>query len=288
MAAQILAVLGEFALRILIAVVVLYVGRLLARQARVWSAQLMDRPQIDQALSSSVERILVSAVYYGIIALAFMVALVIAGVPVAAVLSVSSVAVLVVAVALRESLSNFAATVIFMVYQPFRNGEEIETMGKRGVVREMQIFSTVLMQPDKSLVTLPNGEIQASGIINYSRMGFNRVDIAFTLQYGADIERARSVILETLSEDERIFSDPPPAVVVLELREGGVYMQARPLAKYADYDPIQFTMRQKIKDRLEAEGIALAVPQQQVQIMPAKTQELSLPRVANPTDTEDS
>jgi small conductance mechanosensitive channel len=288
MAAQILAVLGEFALRILIAVVVLYVGRLLARQARVWSAQLMDRPQIDQALSSSVERILVSTVYYGIIALAFMVALVIAGVPVAAVLSVSSVAVLVVAVALRESLSNFAATVIFMVYQPFRNGEEIETMGKRGVVREMQIFSTVLMQPDKSLVTLPNGEIQASGIINYSRMGFNRVDIAFTLQYGADIERARSVILETLSEDERIFSDPPPAVVVLELREGGVYMQARPLAKYADYDPIQFTMRQKIKDRLEAEGIALAVPQQQVQIMPAKTQELSLPRVANPTDTEDS
>jgi small conductance mechanosensitive channel len=288
MLTDLLGTIGGFALRLALALAVVFIGRYLARWARSSTARLMDRPQIDQALSSSVERIVVSAVYYGIIALAVMAALVIIGVPVAAVLSIGSVAVLIAAVALRESLANFAATVIFMVYQPFRKGEEIESMGRRGIVRELQVFSTVLMLPDKSLVTLPNGEIQESGIINYSRMGFNRVDIAFTLQYGADIERARSVILETLKQDERIFSDPPPAVVVLELREGGVYMQARPLVQYTDYDPIQFSMRQKIKERLEAEGIALAVPQQQVQIIPAKTQEMSHTAVANLTEKADS
>ena len=111
--------------------------------------------------------------------------------PAGAILSVSSVALVILTVALRESLSNFAAAVIFLIYQPFYLGEEIETMGHRGIVKEIQLFNTVVRQSDRSLAVLPNGDIQKSGLTNYSRLGINRVDLSFTLQeYRDDVDKA--------------------------------------------------------------------------------------------------
>lgn len=253
-----------YALRIGAAIVVLLIGRFLAGRARQFTKEVMKRPQVDQALSASVEGILVRVVYYGTIIIAVIIALAILGVPAAALLSVSSAILVVLAVALRESLANFAATVIFMIYQPFRVGEEIETMGRRGIVREVQLFNTVLMQPDRSLSILPNGDIQKDGIINYTRLGISRVDLAFTLKYKADIERAREIIMQIMTGDSRVLGDPPPAVVPMAMGENGLEMQARPFVRYVDYDPVQFGFRQQITEQLTAAGIELAVPQREV------------------------
>ncbi len=86
-------------------------------------------------------------------------------------------------------------------------------MGRRGIVREIQLFSTVMMQPDRSIAVFPNGEIQKSGLINYTRLGIQRVDLAFRLKYDADIEKARAIIMKIMTGDSRVLEDPPPAVV---------------------------------------------------------------------------
>ena len=256
--------LTEYAIRIAIAVVVLLIGRFIAGRARVFVRELLKRPNLDQALSATIEGMLVRATYYGILAIAVVIALAILGVPAAAMLSVSSAILVVFAIALRESLSNFAATVIFTVYQPYRAGEEIETMGRRGIVREIQLFNTVLMQPDRSLAILPNGQIQASGMINYTRLGISRVDLAFKLKYNTDIDKARAIILEIMTGDPRVLKEPPPAVVAMNMGEDGLEMQARPFVRYPDYDPVQFGFRQQITEALTAAGIEFAVPQRDV------------------------
>jgi len=258
--------LGLYALRIAVAVIVLLIGRFLAGKARGFVQELLTRPQIDQALSSTVENILVRVVFYGALLIAIVIALAILGVPAAAMLSVTSALLVVLAIALRESLANFAATVVFMIYQPFRVGEEIETMDRRGIVREIQLFSTVLMQSDRSLATLPNGEIQKNGLINYSRLGISRVDLAFRLKYDTNIERAREIIMKIMTGDARVLKDPPPVVVALNMGEDGLEMQARPFVKYPDCDPVQFGFRQQITEELTASGIELAVPQREVYV----------------------
>lgn len=223
----ILQLLGVYALRIAAASGVLLVGRFLAGRARVFTKEVLRRPQVDEALSASVEGILVRVVYYGVIGIAVVVALAILGVPAAAILSVSSALLVVLAVALRESLANFAATVIFMIYRPFAVGEEIETVRHRGTVQEIQLFNTVLMKSDQSLAILPNGEIQESGGVNYTRLGISRVELSFTLKYQADIERACAVIMEMMTKEERVLANPPPSVVTMRLGENGLEMQAR-------------------------------------------------------------
>jgi small conductance mechanosensitive channel len=253
-----------YALRIGAAIVVLLIGRFLAGRAREFTKELLKRPEVDQALSASVEGILVRVVYYGTIIVAVVIALAVLGVPAAAIVSATSAILVILAVALRESLANFAATVIFMIYQPFRVGEEIETMDHRGIVREVQLFNTVLRQPDRSLAILPNGDIQKDGIINYTRLGIQRVDLAFRLKYDADIDKAQAIIMKIMTNEPRVLEDPPPAVHIMNLGENGLEMQARPFVKYEDTDPVQFGFRQQITEQLRAAGIELAVPQREV------------------------
>ncbi len=202
-------VLSIFALRVVIAIAVMLAGRYLAGKARDLTKKTLKRPEVDEALSSSIESILVRLAYYGTLLVAAIFALVILGVPAGAILSVSSVALVILAVALRESLSNFAAAVIFMIYQPFRLGEEIETMGHRGIVREIQLFNTVVRQSDRSLAILPNGDIQKSGLVNFTRLGISRVDLPFTLKYSEDIEKARAVVMDIMTSDPPRDERPP-------------------------------------------------------------------------------
>lgn len=251
-------------LRIVAALAVLFIGRYLAARARDFTSELVQRPEVDEALSSSVESILVRVAYYGTLIAALIIALVILGVPATAIFSISSAVLVIVAVALRESLSNFAAAIMFLIYQPFRLGEEIETMNRRGIVQEMQLFNTVLRQPDRSLAILPNGDIQKDGIINYTRLGISRVDLKFTLQYEADVEKARAVIMEIMTSDARVLRQPSPAVVIMEMGDNGLEMQARPFVRYDDYDPVQFGFRQQITEQLLAAGIRPAVNRRDV------------------------
>jgi small conductance mechanosensitive channel len=266
METTILEFLTHYGLRILAAVAVLLLGRFLAGRLRKLTKEVLDRPDIDKALSESMESILIRLVFYGTLVLAGIVALAILGVPVTAILSVSSALLVVLAVALRESLANFAATIIFMIYQPFRVGEEIESLGRRGIVREIQLFSTVLRQPDRSLAVLPNGDLQKDGLINYTRLGISRVDLAFTLKYEADVEKAWSIIMEIMTDDECVLEEPPPVVVVMNMGENGLEMQARPFVRYIDYDPVQFSFRQWITEALNAACIEPAVSMHDVQV----------------------
>ena len=137
---------------------------------------------------------------------------------------------------------------------------------RRGIVREIQLFSTVLRQPDRSLAVLPNGDLQKDGLINYTCLGISRVDLAFTLKYEADVEKARSIIMEIMTGDERVLAEPPPVVVVMNMGENGLEMQARPFVRYEDYDPVQFGFRQRITEHLNAAGITPAVSQHDIQL----------------------
>jgi len=69
-----------------------------------------------------------------------------------------------------------------------------------------------------------------------------------------------------MTGDERVFEEPPPAFVAMNMGENGLEMQARPFVRYEDYDPVQFDFRQWITERLIAAGIEPVVSQQDVQV----------------------
>lgn len=254
----------ELVFRIGLAVLVFLLGRFLADQSRDVAARVMHHPEIDHALGPSAERFIRQIAYFGILLLSFLTALVVLGVPITAVLSISGAVIIMLGIALRESLSNLVATLTIIFYGTYRLGEDIDVGGKVGTVKEIQLFHTLLLMGDKGMLTLANNDILGKGLINLSRSGMRRADVEFLVEYGQDMARIEQIVLDALSQEPRVLEDPPPYVSVTHLGVNGVTMQARPVVRYVDYDRFMLDMRGILKVALEAEGITMATPHQSV------------------------
>jgi small conductance mechanosensitive channel len=246
------------------AALVLAVGYFIAVAARRFTRKTLGRPDIARALGPSIVRLLSGTVYYLLLLLAAAGSLIALGVPAAAVLAVVAVILVVFAVALQQSAVNFAATVIFLMFQPFRRDELILTMGYMGWVQEILLFDTVLRLPDQRLVSMPNSKIHDSGITNYSRLGQVRADFTLTVNYAEDVSRARALISQIAAADQRVLLDPPLEVVVDDLGDNGVRLLVLPYVAPDNYWAVRNEMREMIKTRFDAVGIRFARPERNV------------------------
>src|SRR5262245_34138889 len=138
---------------------VLIVGYLLARVARKAVSRLLAG--YEPTLGPSGVQLVTKTVYYLLLGVTAGLSLIALGVPTTFVVVVAALILVVLAVASRQSVADLAATVIFLVFQPFRRGELVETMGHLGEVQEILLFNTAILLPDQRLVSLPNSRIQA-------------------------------------------------------------------------------------------------------------------------------
>lgn len=262
MPAEYETILLPIALRLLGAASALLIGRWLAGLSRRW----LDRSLRGAGLTPSIITLVVTLTYYGILLVAAMLALIILGVPASAVIGVAGIAVVVLAVALQQSLGNLAATINFLLFKPFVVGDLIETAGVQGIVSEIQMFSTVLDSPDNKTHILPNSKIMGAGVTNLSTKGAIRVDLAFRVSYQSDIERAKQVLQELLTGDSRVLEQPFPQVFVRKLDESHVELAGWPFIRIVDFRGFQADISERVKHGFEAAGIVIPYPQQEVHL----------------------
>jgi small conductance mechanosensitive channel len=250
----------QIGLRIAAAVGVFLVGRWLARKARTALGKALEKASIAPSMS----RLLLLAAYYGIMLVVIISSLALIGFPIQALLTASLVIVVILGIALQQSISNLAATIVFMLFQPFRVGEVIEANDVQGTVKEIQLFSTVLVTGDNKEITIPNAEIQGNNLINYTRLGQLRVDFVFQVSYGDDLPQVKAILGEVLAADERVLAEPAPVTFVQSLDDSGVSVAVRPWVKSEDYWTLQWDLPERIKLRFDAEGITMPFPQRDV------------------------
>ncbi len=249
-----------YGLRIIAAILILVIGRWVAKGVRSLVKRLMEKSKMDPTLISFVGAL----VYVGLMAFIIIAALGKLGVATASFVAVIGAAGLAVGLALQGSLSNFAAGVLMIIFKPFQIGDFIETAGTDGVVEEIGIFTTELRTPDNKKVIVPNAKVTGDNIVNYTAKGTRRVDIVAGIGYGSDIDKARKVLEGIVADEERFLKDPAPTIGVMELADSSVNIAFRPWVKADDYWNVYFDTQEKIKKRFDAEGIEIPFPQQDV------------------------
>ncbi len=254
-----------FALRVVAAIVVFMVGRWLAGRARTALKLALSKT----TLAPSMTRLLLLLVYYGILLITVIVSLALIGFPITALLTASLIIVVILGIALQQSIANLAATIVFMLFQPFKLGELIKANNVLGTVKEIQFFSTVLVTGDNMEVTIPNAKIQGDTLWNYTRLGRLRIDFVFNVSYHTDLEQVKRVLYELLTSDPRVLTDPAPFVFVQELGDSSVNFAVRPWVKSEDYWTLQWDLPERIKMRFDAEGISIPFPQRDVHLFQA-------------------
>ncbi|MDI1323972.1 MAG: mechanosensitive ion channel [Algoriphagus sp.] len=167
---------------------------------------------------------------------------------------------LAVGLALQGSLGNFAGGVLILIFKPFKPGELIESNGQTGVVQEIQIFNTILLTPENKTVILANGAVSNNTIINYSRHGNLRVDITMAISPTMDIEKAKTVAMETMVKNEKVLKEPAPSVNVVKVGDGMVTLAIRPYADQSQYWDVFFSIQEEIKNAFDLNKIEGPTP----------------------------
>jgi small conductance mechanosensitive channel len=256
---------AEYGLSVIGALLVFFIGRWLAKVIKRLVNRMMTKSKADPALVGFVSNL----VYVALLTFVIIAALAQLGVQTASFIAVVGAAGLAVGLALQGSLANFAAGVLLLIFRPFKAGDLIEGGGTMGVVRSMGIFTTVLNTLDNKRVIVPNSKLMGDNITNYSAEENRRVDLVVGVSYNADLKKTTDVILDVLKSDERVLEEPAPTVAVLELADSSVNFVVRPWTKTENYWDVYFGVTQKVKERLDAEGIEIPFPQQDVHLSQA-------------------
>ncbi|MBV4505839.1 MULTISPECIES: mechanosensitive ion channel family protein [Pseudomonas] len=173
---------------------------------------------------------------------------------------------LAIGLALQGSLANFAGGVLILMFRPFRIGDWIEAQGVAGTVDSIQIFHTVLRTGDNKTVIMPNGSLSNGIITNTNRQPTRKVVFDVGVDYDADLQKARNVLLE-LAQDPRVLQDPAPQAVISTLGDSSITVSLRIWVKTADYWDVLFMLNEHARDRLKAEGIDIPFPQRVIRVV---------------------
>ena len=260
--AQIKEILTIYGIRVIAALTIFIIGRWASKSVRNLLRRMMSRSKIDQTLISFV----CNLSYVVLLAIVIIAALSKLGIETTSVIAILGAASLAIGLALRGSLSNFAAGVMMIIFRPFKVGDFIEGGGTSGTVEEIQIFSTQFKTVDNKTVIVPNAKIFGDKIVNYSTKGTRRVDMTFGIGYDDDIDKARLAILDIINGDERVLKDQAPVVAVSELADSSVNFTVRVWTKSSDYWGFYWDTTEAVKKRFDAESISIPYPHQDIHL----------------------
>jgi len=249
-------------IKAIVAIVILIVGLWIAKLIRNITKKLLRKRSIDETIVS----FLGSLVYVLLVIVVIIAVLKQVGIETTSFIAIIGAAGLAVGFALQGSLSNFAAGVLMLVFRPFKAGDFIEGGGTMGVVEKIHMFTTELKTPDNKVVIVPNSKMMGDNITNYSAKEQRRVDLVFGIGYGDDMKKAKKILEDVLSKDERVLKEPAPTIGVVELGDSSVNIVCRPWVNTSDYWPTYFAITENVKEAFDKEGISIPFPQRDVHV----------------------
>ena len=252
----------DWGLKVLGALVVLIVGRMIAKWARKGVQKALERGKMDPTLVPFVS----SITYYLVLAFVLIAVLGMVGIQTASMIAVLGAAGLAVGFALQGTLANFASGVMLLVFRPFQKGDFIEAAGVAGAVDSVGIFTTALNTPDNVRVVMPNSTVWGQTIKNYATNPTRRIDLVMSISYGDDIGLAIDTITRVLKNDARVLDEPAPTVATAELADSSVNIVVRPWCKREDYWAVRFDLTRALKEQLESAGCSIPFPQTDVHL----------------------
>jgi small conductance mechanosensitive channel len=258
--------ISAYSVNIIGAILIFIVGKWLARRITNLLSKLLQKNNVEPTLVN----FLTSLSYYTLVVLVIVAAAGRLGINTTSFLTILGAAGLAVGLALKDSLSNFAAGVMLVLFRPFAIGDVVSTAGITAKVEKITIFNTIFCSPDNQLIIVPNNKIISDIITNINAKDTRRIDLVVGISYSDDMGQTRDILQGLAAADSRILTDPATTVAVAELADSSVNLVFRPWVKTGDYWDVRFDLTEKIKNSLDAADISIPFPQQDVHLFVEK------------------
>ena len=255
---------ADVVIRLLLVIIVLLVIRTLARITRKIVRVACEKSSLNMSLL--LKNILVSTSGGIVIVMGILIALSQVGISLAPMLAGLGVAGFIVGFALQDSLGNFAAGAMILIYRPFDVDDLVEVPGAAGLVKKMNLVSTTITTLDNQTLVVPNSKIWGDVIKNVTAQRVRRVDLEIGIGYSDDIELAEKVLTEIVTGHEKVLAKPELKIKLHTLGDSSVNFIVRPWTKTDDYWDVYWDILREVKLRFDREGISIPFPQRDVHI----------------------
>ncbi len=217
-----------------------------------------------QRLDDGIETFLGSVIEIVLKAIVILTVISVLGVNLSAAVTALASVGLTFGLAFQGALSNFAGGFIILVFKPFKVGDYIDTHTDSGTVQEITIFHTKLCTPDNKVISVPNGSLSNSSVINYSAMPERRLDFNFAVEFGEDIEKVKAVLTDVAKAQDTLVIGKPIQCELNTVGESQLNVILRIWVKREDYWPTHFKVMKEVNEAFAANGIV--TPYKQIDI----------------------
>lgn len=239
--------------RILLAIAIFVIGKFLARVI----STLLGKAALKSTKDEMLQSFIVSISYFLLILIVVIASLSQIGINTSSLVALIGAAGLAIGLSLQNSLQNFAAGVMLLIFKPFRKGDLIETSGMTGVVEKMGLLMLELRTGDNKSVLLPNGKVFSDKMVNYSNNPTRRIDFAFDIAYSSNLKEAKEIIQRILENNHYVLKEPAPIVAVGSLSSDSIQLIARPWVQTTNYWVAYWDILEQIKLEFDQLGISL-------------------------------
>lgn len=252
-----------FALQIVLAIVVYFIGTKIIKLARKILARWLEKAEADTGAKQFLDALVKYVLYFVLV----VIILTFFGVTTASVIAVVGSAGVTIGLALQGSLSNFAGGVLILLLKPFVVGDYIkeDTHNNEGTVSEISIFYTKLLTVDNRTIIIPNGALANSSLTNATKSKNRRVDLEVGIAYEADLQKAKQIMQELAEKETARLQQEDIQVFVSELGASEVKLGMRIWVKNEDYWPVKWRLTENLKLAFDEAGIE--IPYQKVDVM---------------------
>lgn len=250
----------DFAVGVLLALVVFFIGAKLIKWARNIIKRSLQKANVDKGVTQFIDSLL-KFTLYALLLFSILQKFGLDTTSVAAALASCGVA---IGLALQGSLSNLAGGVLILILKPFVVGDYIveDNKGREGTVTEIQLFYTKLLTADNKTVVIPNGTLANTSLTNVTAQDKRRLDLSVGISYDADLKQAKQVIMDLLQKDPDVLQDQGVYVFVDDLGDSAVQIGVRGWVKTDAYWTAKWRILENIKLELDANDIQ--IPYQQI------------------------
>lgn len=260
---KVIASFLRFGRLLLIAVIIIFIGRKLIK----WLVRLLHKSLDRSNLDEGVTKFLVSAVSISLNIILMIIAANVLGLETSSLVALVGSAGLTLGLALQGSLSNFAGGVLILVMKPFRIGDYIIVGSNEGTVSNIDIFYTKLLTVDNRLIVIPNGSLSNSNIINVTNEPIRRLDLAISVDYSENIKKVKDILWRLGTENEMVLKDEYNVdVFVGSFDPSAISIGLRVWVEKENYWVLKWELLEKIKETFDAEGVQIPYDQLDVNI----------------------
>ncbi len=244
-------------LKLVYAILLLIIGLRISR----FICKRLAKSRAFEKMETGVSKFIVNLVKVFLNTLIFISAALILGVPATSFITILGSAGLAIGMALQGSLSNVAGSIMIMIFKPYKVGDFVEAAGVSGTVQEINLFYTVLTTPDNKRITCPNGAVSNAVIVDYSTEETRRVDLSFSVAYGTDVTKMRTLLLETAAANGLVLKDPAPDARLSSHGDSALTFHLRVWCNAADYWTVYFDLMEAVNGALVQNNIEIPFPQ---------------------------